>query len=51
MSSTSATLVPASATTSQTVMTTTIQKPSAVLGFIAGGMAACGAVTITNPAE
>ncbi|KAF9947288.1 Mitochondrial oxaloacetate carrier protein [Mortierella alpina] len=27
------------------------KKPSAVLGFIAGGVAACGAVTITNPAE
>ncbi|KAF9129350.1 Mitochondrial oxaloacetate carrier protein [Mortierella sp. 14UC] len=45
--STSATLVPASASTTKT----TVQKPSAVLGFIAGGVAACGAVTITNPAE
>ncbi|KAG0196119.1 Mitochondrial oxaloacetate carrier protein [Mortierella sp. GBA30] len=27
------------------------RKPSAILGFIAGGIAACGAVTITNPAE
>ncbi|KAK3838041.1 MAG: mitochondrial carrier domain-containing protein [Linnemannia gamsii] len=51
--STSATLAPTTATTtSQTSLTTaTTQKPSAVLGFIAGGMAACGAVTITNPAE
>ncbi|KAG9063466.1 Mitochondrial oxaloacetate carrier protein [Linnemannia hyalina] len=27
------------------------KKPSAALGFLAGGIAACGAVTITNPAE
>ncbi|KAF9083855.1 Mitochondrial oxaloacetate carrier protein, partial [Mortierella sp. GBA35] len=32
-------------------MITSTQKPSAVLGFIAGGMAACGAVTIINLAE
>ncbi|KAI8601358.1 mitochondrial oxaloacetate transport protein [Dissophora ornata] len=30
---------------------TTVRKPSALLGFLAGGIAACGAVTITNPAE
>ncbi|KAG0049837.1 Mitochondrial oxaloacetate carrier protein, partial [Linnemannia elongata] len=55
MSSTSATLVSTGTTKPQapmtTTTTTTIQKPSAVLGFIAGGMAACGAVTLTNPAE
>ncbi|KAI7825723.1 mitochondrial oxaloacetate transport protein [Gamsiella multidivaricata] len=28
-----------------------VRKPSAVYGFIAAGIAACGAVTITNPAE
>ncbi|KAH7043112.1 hypothetical protein BKA57DRAFT_413442 [Linnemannia elongata] len=27
------------------------KKPSAALGFLSGGIAACGAVTITNPAE
>ncbi|KAF9119472.1 Mitochondrial oxaloacetate carrier protein [Mortierella sp. GBA39] len=54
MSSTSATLVSAGTTKPKAPMTTTtstIQKPSAVLGFIAGGLAACGAVTLTNPAE
>ncbi|KAF9126939.1 Mitochondrial oxaloacetate carrier protein [Linnemannia schmuckeri] len=55
MSSTSATLVSTTTTKSQAAMTATTtmtsQKPSAVLGFIAGGMAACGAVTLTNPAE
>ncbi|KAF9580851.1 Mitochondrial oxaloacetate carrier protein, partial [Lunasporangiospora selenospora] len=30
---------------------TEARKPSAALGFMAGGIAACGAVTITNPAE
>ncbi|KAF9174743.1 Mitochondrial oxaloacetate carrier protein [Mortierella sp. AD011] len=33
------------------VTTPTVRKPSAVYGFMAGGIAACGAVTITNPAE
>ncbi|KAK3820069.1 MAG: mitochondrial oxaloacetate transport protein [Benniella sp.] len=30
---------------------TMVKKPSAFFGFLAGGIAACGAVTITNPAE
>ncbi|KAF9934023.1 Mitochondrial oxaloacetate carrier protein [Mortierella alpina] len=33
------------------VNVSTVKKPSAILGFLAGGIAACGAVTITNPAE
>ncbi|KAF9581281.1 Mitochondrial oxaloacetate carrier protein [Lunasporangiospora selenospora] len=40
-----------SRTAQPTPATVVVRKPSAVLGFIAGGIAACGAVTITNPAE
>ncbi|KAF9182978.1 Mitochondrial oxaloacetate carrier protein [Haplosporangium sp. Z 767] len=46
--------IPASASvaaTTTTPATEPTKKPSAILGFIAGGMAACAAVTITNPAE
>ncbi|KAF9166087.1 Mitochondrial oxaloacetate carrier protein [Actinomortierella ambigua] len=42
-------LVLPSSTAASTVTTT--RKPSALLGFISGGLAACGAVTLTNPAE
>ncbi|KAI1291506.1 Mitochondrial oxaloacetate carrier protein [Mortierella claussenii] len=48
--------VPASAavpalSTQTTTAGATLRKPSAFYGFLAGGIAACGAVTITNPAE
>ncbi|KAF9914726.1 Mitochondrial oxaloacetate carrier protein [Lobosporangium transversale] len=44
--------VPLPTSTALTTATnTTIKKPSALYGFLAGGIAACGAVTITNPAE
>ncbi|KAG0052439.1 Mitochondrial oxaloacetate carrier protein [Gryganskiella cystojenkinii] len=41
----------ATAVKGQQVLQKQQQQPSAVRGFIAGGMAACGAVTLTNPAE
>lgn len=37
--------------TATTTKASPTKKPSAALGFLAGGIAACGAVTITNPAE
>lgn len=42
---------PAITAASPVIAVDTKRKPSAVLGFMAGGIAACGAVTLTNPAE
>lgn len=42
---------PPIAVASPVIAVDTKRKPSAVLGFMAGGIAACGAVTLTNPAE